>query len=148
MTTVPAPPYTHHTKGWERYVDRNQTRVIHRIWPTGGHDTVAFAACAWLVNTAKSNWVRDQWGVPHIFAETDEGAMYGLGYACSEDRSFSDALQSEDYAGAARRDDWRRETNATGFYRCGPRPQDANPLVSIARPNNSCLNWTKRHSDS
>ena len=32
--------------------------------------------------------LRDSWGVPHIFAETDEGAMYGLGYACAEDRGF------------------------------------------------------------
>ncbi len=30
--------------------------------------------------------VRDQWGVPNVFAATDEGAMYGLGYACAEDR--------------------------------------------------------------
>jgi penicillin amidase len=32
--------------------------------------------------------VRDTWGVAHVFAETDEGAMYGLGYACAEDRAF------------------------------------------------------------
>ena len=32
--------------------------------------------------------LRDQWGVPHIFAETDAGAMYGLGYATAEDRGF------------------------------------------------------------
>ena len=32
--------------------------------------------------------IRDTWGVPHVFAETDEGAMYGLGYACAEDRAF------------------------------------------------------------
>ncbi len=32
--------------------------------------------------------LRDSWGVPHVFAETDEGAMYGLGYACAEDRGF------------------------------------------------------------
>lgn len=30
--------------------------------------------------------IRDQWGVPHIFSETDAGAMYGLGYAAAEDR--------------------------------------------------------------
>jgi acyl-homoserine lactone acylase PvdQ len=29
---------------------------------------------------------RDQWGVPHIYADTDEGGYYGLGYAMSEDR--------------------------------------------------------------
>jgi penicillin G amidase len=32
--------------------------------------------------------VRDQWGVAHIFAETDAGAMYGAGYAHAEDRAF------------------------------------------------------------
>ncbi len=32
--------------------------------------------------------VRDRWGVPHVFAETDAGAMYGLGYATAEDRGF------------------------------------------------------------
>ena len=32
--------------------------------------------------------LRDSWGVPHVFAETDQGAMYGAGYACAEDRGF------------------------------------------------------------
>ncbi|OHB74640.1 MAG: hypothetical protein A2Z25_10450 [Planctomycetes bacterium RBG_16_55_9] len=32
--------------------------------------------------------LRDTWGVPHIFAKTDAGAMYGLGYATAEDRAF------------------------------------------------------------
>ncbi len=32
--------------------------------------------------------LRDKWGIPHIFSDTDEGAMYGLGYACAEDRAF------------------------------------------------------------
>ena len=32
--------------------------------------------------------IRDRWGVPHIFASTDRGAMYGLGYAMAEDRAF------------------------------------------------------------
>ena len=31
---------------------------------------------------------RDSWGVPHVFAETDAGAMYGVGYAAAQDRSF------------------------------------------------------------
>ena len=37
---------------------------------------------------AKVELLRDQWGVPHVFAETDAGAMYGLGYAAAEDRGF------------------------------------------------------------
>jgi len=32
--------------------------------------------------------IRDRWGIPHVFADTDEGAMYGLGYACAEERGF------------------------------------------------------------
>lgn len=32
--------------------------------------------------------IRDQWGIPHVFASTDEGALYGLGYAAAEDRGF------------------------------------------------------------
>jgi penicillin amidase len=32
--------------------------------------------------------LRDQWGVPHVFAATDAGAMYGLGYAAAQDRAF------------------------------------------------------------
>jgi acyl-homoserine lactone acylase PvdQ len=32
--------------------------------------------------------MRDTWGVPHIFSNTDAGAMYGLGYASAEDRAF------------------------------------------------------------
>ncbi|MEW5826726.1 MAG: penicillin acylase family protein [Candidatus Bipolaricaulota bacterium] len=30
--------------------------------------------------------VRDTWGVPHVFAATDEAAMFGLGYASAGDR--------------------------------------------------------------
>ncbi len=36
----------------------------------------------------KVELLRDRWGVPHVFAETDAGAMYGLGYAAAEDRAF------------------------------------------------------------
>jgi len=32
--------------------------------------------------------LRDRWGVPHVFAATDTGAMYGLGYATAQDRAF------------------------------------------------------------
>lgn len=32
--------------------------------------------------------LRDRWGVPHVFAESDAGAMYGLGQAVAEDRGF------------------------------------------------------------
>ncbi len=32
--------------------------------------------------------LRDRWGVPNVYSETDAGALYGLGYACAEDRLF------------------------------------------------------------
>ena len=28
--------------------------------------------------------IRDHWGTPHVFATTDAGAFYGLGYATAE----------------------------------------------------------------
>src|SRR5262245_20582508 len=36
----------------------------------------------------KVELLRDRWGVPHVFAESDAGAMYGLGQAVAEDRGF------------------------------------------------------------
>ena len=32
--------------------------------------------------------LRDRWGVPHVFARSDAGAMYGLGFATAQDRAF------------------------------------------------------------
>ncbi|MCC5828779.1 MAG: penicillin acylase family protein [Phycisphaeraceae bacterium] len=40
------------------------------------------------VDWGRIELVRDRWGMAHIFATTDEGAMYGLGYAMAEDRGF------------------------------------------------------------
>ncbi len=36
----------------------------------------------------KVELLRDRWGTAHVFADTDAGAMYGLGYAAAEDRAF------------------------------------------------------------
>jgi penicillin amidase len=36
----------------------------------------------------KIELLRDRWGVPHVYSDTDPGAMYGLGYATAEDRAF------------------------------------------------------------
>jgi len=36
----------------------------------------------------KIELLRDRWGIPNIFSDTDEGAFYGLGYAQAEDRAF------------------------------------------------------------
>ncbi len=32
--------------------------------------------------------LRDSWGIPHVFSDTDVGAFYGLGYATAEERGF------------------------------------------------------------
>jgi penicillin amidase len=32
--------------------------------------------------------LRDTWGIPHVFSESDAGAMYGLGYATADQRGF------------------------------------------------------------
>ena len=32
--------------------------------------------------------LRDRWGIPHVFSDTDAGAMYGLGYTTAQDRCF------------------------------------------------------------
>src|SRR6185295_6236458 len=32
--------------------------------------------------------ITDTWGIPHVFATTDAGAMYGLGYATADQRGF------------------------------------------------------------
>ncbi len=36
----------------------------------------------------KVELIRDRWHTPHVFADSDRGAMYGLGYATAEDRGF------------------------------------------------------------
>jgi penicillin amidase len=36
----------------------------------------------------KVELLRDTWGIPHVFSQTDAGAMYGLGYATAEQRGF------------------------------------------------------------
>ena len=46
------------------------------------------AAPAGQVSSAPVEILRDRWGIPHVFATTDAGAFYGLGYATAEDRAF------------------------------------------------------------
>ncbi len=50
------------------------------------------AACGCAAGTGAESGsieiIRDTWGIPHVFADTDAGAMYGVGYAVAEDRGF------------------------------------------------------------
>ena len=41
-----------------------------------------------IVSAQSVEVIRDEWGVPHVFADTDAGAFYGLGYASARDRGF------------------------------------------------------------
>ena len=56
--------------------------------------TLAFHSAATLGQTIEPagfgevELVRDEWGIPHVFAETDGGALFGLGWATAEDRGF------------------------------------------------------------
>jgi penicillin amidase len=52
---------------------------------------IALGTAVMLANTSTPSpehveIVRDRWGIPHVFADTDAAAMYGLGYASAQDR--------------------------------------------------------------
>ncbi len=49
---------------------------------------LAVACSAAPQKHGKVELLRDHWGIPHVFAETDAGAMYGLGYATAQERGF------------------------------------------------------------
>ena len=48
---------------------------------------LALSACA-TTTGRQVEILRDPWGIPHVFAATDAGAFYGLGYATAEDRAL------------------------------------------------------------
>jgi penicillin amidase len=54
--------------------------------------TLAFpaltASAAPKPDYGKIEVLRDSWGIPHVFSDTDAGAMYGLGHATAEERGF------------------------------------------------------------
>jgi penicillin G amidase len=50
--------------------------------------TFAVAGWAGTQEYGKVELLRDTWGVPHVFSDTDRGAMYGLGYATAQERGF------------------------------------------------------------
>jgi len=43
--------------------------------------------------------VRDRWGIANVFSNTDEGAMFGLGWAAAEDRAFQMYLHARTMQG-------------------------------------------------
>jgi penicillin amidase len=58
--------------------------------PAGGRDSQIRTATGGnrKAEYGKTELLRDRWGVPHVYSDTDAGAMYGLGYATAEDRAF------------------------------------------------------------
>ena len=52
------------------------------------------AALLWLLSgqvppeAQQFELIRDRWGIPHVFAASDEAAWFGLGYAMAQDRAF------------------------------------------------------------
>ncbi len=49
---------------------------------------LALSCTAASPDYGKVEVLRDQWGIPHVFSDTDEGAMYGLGFATAQERGF------------------------------------------------------------
>jgi penicillin G amidase len=81
--------------------------------------------------------VRDRWGVPNVFAETDEGAMYGLGYACAQDRGLQMHLKVRIMQG--------RLAEVLGNVPGARRPEEG-PVWSDRR--NRTLGWARSASDT
>ena len=77
-----------------------QGRFARRVSRVKHHCSFSFRALAVLLaatflavaappsGSGKIELVRDTWGIPHVFADTDAGALYGLGYATAEERGF------------------------------------------------------------
>lgn len=92
----------------------------------------AFALCLLLAAASLAEEVkiiRDDFGIPHIFAESDEGMSYGLGYAQAEDRleellrnyrlaegTMSEAFGKEFYKHDYRQRVWRHREVSESKY--------------------------------
>lgn len=63
-------------------------RRLVSIWLLYGTCAVAQMEGAPNAEYGRVEILRDRWGVPNVFSETDAGAMYGLGYATAEDRLY------------------------------------------------------------
>jgi penicillin amidase len=92
---------------------------------TGRHEVEGLNAPVWLF--------RDRWGVPHIFAETEEDASFALGWAHAEDRLWQMEMMRRLGAGrlaqvlgpaALPSDRWMR---TLGLYRLAERGYAALP---------------------
>ena len=90
--------------------------------------------------------LRDEFGIPNVFAETDEGAVFGAGYAQAEDRleyllkqyRRCEGTMSEVFGPENLRDDYRQRAVAAPGGRRGEFPeavpQDAGDVRGLPGP--------------
>ena len=69
-------------------VDMHSPRHGCCFWLTMLVVTICSGAAAPGPADGKIELLRDTWGIPHVFSDTDTGAMYGLGYATGQERGF------------------------------------------------------------
>jgi penicillin amidase len=108
--------------------------------------------------------LRDTWGIPHIFADTDAGALYGLGYATADDRAFQMTYSLRiiqgrlaetvgDVAHVRRREsavDNDRKMRTFGFYRAAQRTVeglDAESRDLLEAYSTGVNAWFQKHKD-
>ena len=77
----------------QAFDEGDRSASTHRCFPRDSAAAALIITASARGDDAPSTYgtvelLRDSWGVPHVFAETDEGAMYGLGYAAAQDRGF------------------------------------------------------------
>lgn len=107
--------------------------------------------------------IRDRWGIPHVFSETDDGALFGLGYATAEERGFqmhytlrliqgrAAELLGERRLAARPREttlDHDRRMRTMGFYRAAQRVAealDAETRTLLAAYAEGVNAWFARH---
>jgi penicillin G amidase len=70
------------------YAGMNSSRISLRLGLAALVLTALSCAAAPKTEYGRIELVRDTWGIPHVFADTDAGAMYGLGCATAEQRGF------------------------------------------------------------
>jgi penicillin amidase len=108
--------------------------------------------------------LRDPWGIPHVFADTDEGAFFGLGYATAEDRAFQMTYSLRIVQGRLaevigevrqvnRRDtsvDHDRRMRTFGFHRAAQRTAaslDAGTRGLLQAYSDGVNTWFREHRD-
>jgi penicillin amidase len=125
--------------------------------------------CPTLVTAAPPNaygkieLVRDRMGTPHVFSETDAGAMYGLGYATAQERAFqmyynlriiqgrvAELLGDRPGRGKESTVDHDRKMRAFGFYRAArtvARNLDADSIAMLTAYSEGVNDYVAAHGN-